>query len=196
MGRKAKKAEEKKETVELATVEDRKLVTKEERKEKFAKQYPEEGSNSKALRNALQSEWEDPIDTSDPQAVKERIDEYYLYCIEKDVRPQITGLANWLGVDRSTLNRWKRGTFRAGTHEGIIERELSRMEEIWSEQFLNGELPPAQGIFYAKNVFGMRDVVEQKVEISTPLGAMPDQRELEARIASDVIIEVEPNSVT
>jgi hypothetical protein len=110
-----------------------------------------------------------PIDISDPKQVEERIGHYFQYCADNDRKPQIVGLCNWLGITRDTLNTWKNGEYRAGTHSDIVKRAVSVIEEMWADYMQAGKLNPATGIFLAKNWYGYKDVADVVVTPNNPL---------------------------
>ena len=129
------------------------------------------GDNARFIRYALAS-WDlPPIDISDPEQVKNRILEYLNYCAENDRKPQIIGMANWLGVGRDVLNDWKRGITRRDTHAYIVQKAIALLEEQWIDYMQCGKVNPAAGIFLAKNWFGYRDVQDVVVTPSAPYEA-------------------------
>ena len=129
------------------------------------------GDNARFIRYALAS-WDlPPIDISDPEQVKNRILEYLNYCAENDRKPQIIGMANWLGIHRDTLNEWKRGIVRRGTHGDVVQKAIALLEEQWIDYMQCGKVNPAAGIFLAKNWFGYRDVQDVVVTPSAPYEA-------------------------
>ena len=75
----------------------------------FGEEYVQPGDNARYLRHALVSLDLPPIDISDPKQVEQRIRDYFQYCIDNDRKPNMIGLANWIGVSRETVNTWKRG---------------------------------------------------------------------------------------
>lgn len=105
-----------------------------------------------------------PINVADPEQVQNRINEYLDFCEMNNKIPQIVGLANWLGVDQRTLQRWKTGVFREETHTPIIKRVLMMLEEIWVDMMQTNKINPANGIFLAKNLFQYKD--QQDVVVS------------------------------
>lgn len=126
------------------------------------------GDNARFIRYALAS-WDlPPIDISDPEQVKNRILEYFNFCADNDRKPTMIGMANWLGVDRDTLNNWKRGVVRSSTHFGIVNKALALLEEQWVDYMQSGKVNPAAGIFLAKNWYGYRDVQDVVVTPSAP----------------------------
>lgn len=129
----------------------------------------EPGDNSRYIRHALVAWNLPPIDISDPAQVQQRITDYFDYCFQNDRKPQLVGMANWLGVSRDTLNTWKRGEYRSETHSDIIKKAVDVLEEIWADYMQNGKINPASGIFLGKNFFGYKDVQDVIVTPNNPL---------------------------
>lgn len=126
------------------------------------------GDNARFIRFALAS-WDlPPIDISDPKQVEDRILLYFKHCAENDRKPQIIGMANWLGVGRSTLDDWKRGRVRSGAHSDVIQKAVSLLEEQWIDYMQSGKVNPAAGIFLAKNWYGYKDTQDVVVTPSAP----------------------------
>lgn len=75
---------------------------------KFGEENVKPGDNSRYLRYALASLDLPPIDISDPEQVKKRIYEYFQFCIENDRKPNMVGMANWIGIEPETLRTWKK----------------------------------------------------------------------------------------
>ena len=131
--------------------------------------HTEPGDNAKYIRFAMASWNLPPIDISDPVQVQNRIAEYFDFCQQNDRKPQIVGMANWLGINRDTLNSWKRGEYRKDTHSVIVQKAVSVLEEMWADYMLNGKVNPASGIFVSKNWFGYKDVQDVVVTPNNPL---------------------------
>lgn len=129
----------------------------------------EPGDNSRYVRFAMASWNLPPIDISDPKQVEQRITDYFVHCAENDRKPQLVGMANWLGISRDTLNSWKRGEYRKETHSDVVQKAVSALEEMWADYMLNGKVNPASGIFVSKNWFGYRDIQDLVVTPNTPL---------------------------
>ena len=135
----------------------------------------EPGDNARYVRLAMASWNLPPIDISDPQQVQDRIILYFQHCAENDRKPQLTGMANWLGVSRDTLNSWKRGEYRKDTHSDIVQKAVSALEEMWADYMMNGKVSPPNGIFIGKNWFGYKDIQDVVVTPNNPLDNMaPD----------------------
>ena len=149
------------------------IVTKKRKRnrpdlDKFGEENTEPGDNSRYLRYALVS-WDlPPIDISDPKQVEHRIREYFQFCIDNDRKPNIKGLGNWLGVDDSTVRRWRTGEYREEEHRAVIKKAVDMLQEMWWDYGQNGKCNPASWIFIGKNAFGMRDETQVVVTPNTP----------------------------
>jgi hypothetical protein len=161
--------------------------------ENFGAERVNPGDNSRFLRDALVGFDLPPIDISDPKQVEQRIKEYFLHCIERDRKPQVVGLANWLGVDRSTLNSWNRGEYRAETHSPIIKKAMIILEELYVDYMMNGKVNPGSGCFIGKNHFGYKDVTENVLTLNNPLGSDADPATIAQKYKQlpDVTIDAE-----
>lgn len=149
--------------------------------EKFGEENTKPGDNARYLRYAMASLNLPPIDISDPKQVENRINEYFSFCIQNDRKPNMVGMANWLGVDRDTVKTWKTGECRASTHTAVIKKAISILEELWVDYMQNGKMNPASGIFLAKNMFQYRDVIDIAPASPSPLGEQLQPKELAER---------------
>lgn len=145
----------------------------------------EPGDNSRFVRHALASWNLPPLDISDEKQVADRIELYFKYCVENDRRPQVVGLCNWLGISRDTLNTWKNGEYRPGTHSDIVKRAYGVMEEMWTDYMLYGKVSPPTGIFLSKNWFNYKDVADVVVTPNNPYQAASDD-ELKGKYLTDI----------
>lgn len=137
------------------------------------------GDNSRFVLNAMASLNLPPIDTSDPEQIKQRCYDYLNFCAERDRRPQIVGLANWLGVSRTTLYSWVNDPERTPGRKAngeIIKRVYSLMEEMWTEYMQYGKISPPTAIFLAKNWYGYRDETNIVLTPNNPLQSLDDEQ--------------------
>lgn len=122
---------------------------------------PHDGSDDgyikKLMREARVSIDLPPINIADPKQVEQRIGEYLDFCEQNGKIPQLPGLANWLGVPRERLTKWKNGDVREETHTPLIQRTIMLIEEIWVDMMQNNKINPANGIFLAKNLLQYKD---------------------------------------
>lgn len=143
----------------------------------FGEEYVKPGDNSTYLRYAMVGMNLPPIDISDPKQVENRIMEYFQFCIDHDRKPNIKGLGNWVGVDAETIMRWRRGDFRAETHQPVLKKAIAVLEEMWWDYGYDGKVNPANWIFIGKNAFGMKDQQDLVLTPNQPIAEAqnPDQ---------------------
>ena len=89
-------------------------------KPNFGQEYVQPGDNTKYLKHALATLGMPPINISDPRQVEERINWYFVHCMDSDMKPTVNGMCNALGIHRDTLHTWKTGEVRAGTHQYLV----------------------------------------------------------------------------
>lgn len=136
---------------------------------KFGEENTEPGDNARYLRYARVSLSLPPIDVADPKQVENRINDYFDFCEQNDRKPNMIGMANWIGVDRATLTSWKTGEYRNNTHLPVIKKAIDVLEELWADYMQNGKINPTSGIFLAKNLFQYRDEQQLVVTPNNPL---------------------------
>ena len=142
---------------------------------KFGEENTEPGDNTRYLRMARVSLSLPDIDVSDPQQVEQRINQYFDFCEQNDRKPNMIGMANWLGVDRATVNSWKTGEYRSETHLPVIKKAVDILEELWVDYMLNGKVNPGSGIFLGKNMFQYKDVADIVVTPNNPLDGKSEE---------------------
>jgi len=137
----------------------------------------EPGDNSRFLRHALATLDMPPIDISDPKQVEERINWYFLHCVDNDMKPTVMGLCNSLGISRNTLRTWYNEDFRSKTHTPIVKRAYAALEELWEDYMLNGKINPMAGVFLGVNNFGYKDV--KQVNVTPVVDSQPEEVDIE-----------------
>lgn len=147
----------------------------------FGAEQVEAGDNSRYLRHALAGLDLPPIDISDDKQVSERLDWYFNHCIEDDMKPTVTGMANCLGIDKTTLWSWRTGECRAKTHSPLIKKAYKLLEELWESYMLSGKVNPASGIFLGRNHWGYQDKVDVVVSKGDDSDYKPSVDEIAAR---------------
>lgn len=175
----------------ITTEQAREIVKKNDRyshpRPNWGNENMEPGDNARYLRLARASQNLPPIDIADPKQVEDRINAYFDFCEDNDRKPNVVGMANWLGVDRRTLLRWRSGDYRTETHCPLIEKTMDLLEENWADMMMNGKVNPASGIFIGKNHYGYKDVQDVVVTPKNPMGDEQNADELRERIGENVI---------
>jgi len=159
-------------------------------KNNFGMEYADPGDNARFLRMARVALDLKPINPHDPVQLKGRIEEYFDFCEQHDMKPNVIGMANWIGVGRDILNRWRKGQYTSEENANIIGSAVAALEDMWQMYMMSGKINPASGIFLGKNLFGYKDVQDVVVEPKNPLGDVQNEDELRRRIEADVIIDL------
>ena len=143
----------------------------------------EPGDNTKYLTLAMTVMNLPPIDIADVNQVRQRINEYLTLCAASDMKPTVKGFCNALKIGRTTLFDWKRGSYRADTHQAVICEAYDLLEELWENYMQNGKINPVSGIFLGKNNFGYQDKQEYVVTPNTKEVEAVDATTIEAKYA-------------
>lgn len=146
------------------------------------------GDMGRYLRHARNVAALEPIDISDIKQVIERLNWYFNECEINGLKPTVTGMCNALGIDRVTLYRWEKGTYRDGTHQAVVVKYKKMLEELWEMQMVEGKINPIVGIFLGKNHFGYADKQDIVVTPNNPLGDVENEEEIRRRYILESIV--------
>lgn len=179
---------------DIMVAESESLKPKQHRNRPDLKNYGYEnakpGDNARYIRNALVAFDLPPIDLDDPDQVENRIHQYFEWCVNNDQKPKVSGMANWLGVHRDTINSWFRGECRSKTHSDIIKKYYGLLEELWEAYMQDGVINTVSGIFLGKIMFGYRETSEVVLTPNTPLQNM-DANDAQKKIMDAIPAESE-----
>ena len=124
----------------------------------------EPGDNRKFMAVGLRLYSMPKVDLKDPDAVNDRIKEYFQVYAEADLKPTVTGLGMALGVDRRRLWEIATGNYRDKTQANLpavtqdsIKKAYDFLANLWENYMQNGKVNPVSGIFLGKNHFGYQD---------------------------------------
>ena len=144
------------------------------------------GDNSKAIADMLYIYQMPKIDINSDEEVQQRIEEYFTYCINKDIKLGVEGLAMALGIDRRTLWDWETGRSRAGlgSSRSDIIKKAKQFLALYSENLAqNGKINPITWIFQMKNHFGYTDKQEIEVTAKSQLGDNVSPDEIQSKLS-------------
>lgn len=153
-----------------------------------------DGEISQLMRQAIEINSWPPIDLDDDEAVDERINEYWMYCAERDARPMVSGLALSLGISRQALNDWKNGRRRgklSTSRADLIKKAYSILEFMWEQYMTTGKINPASGCFIGKNNFGYQDEIKITAAPAKDLEPERTPEEIEKKLEQDIPIDVD-----
>nr|DAQ61664.1 MAG TPA: Terminase small subunit [Caudoviricetes sp.] len=140
----------------------------------------EDGDNAKFTSMNLHFMNLPKIDLHDEKAVQDRLNEYFDFMIQNDMKPSVSGMAMALGLDRRRLWEIKTGNTQGSGALGglsslpqevtdLVKKAYQLLECLWEDYMLNGKINPMAGVFLGVNNYGYQDV--KKVDV-TPV--LPD----------------------
>lgn len=93
-------------------------------------------------------------DSWTPEQFYNSIDNFFQYCIRKEIRPSKPLLALWLGVNNNTLNNWRKDQNRYGYKAEAVDQAMLFIEALVVE---NLDKHPTGSIFLLKSSHGYKD---------------------------------------
>ena len=143
----------------------------------------EDGDNAKFTSMNLHFMNLPKIDLHDEKAVQDRLNEYFDFMIQNDMKPSVSGMAMALGLDRRRLWEIKTGNTQGSGAMGglsslpqsvtdLVKKAYQLLECLWEDYMLNGKINPMAGVFLGVNNYGYQDV--KKVDV-TPV--LPDNKD-------------------
>ena len=128
----------------------------------------EPGDNTRIVQTSMKFFDMPRVDLKDPEAVRERLAEYFRIYGEADLKPTVAGMAMCLGVDRRRLWDIKTGNYaNVGGYKDLppetvdLVKKAYEILETTMENYANaGKINPVMAIFMLKNHFGYQDKTE------------------------------------
>lgn len=105
------------------------------------------------------------VDLTDPKAVEYRIGEYFQMCINRNMKPAVTGLALALGMNQREISLIRNGKYKSQAMWSVIPEQTAELVRkaydvlgfLWESYMLHGEIDKISGIFLGKALFNMSD---------------------------------------
>ena len=127
------------------------------------------GDNTRIVQTSMKFFDMPRVDLKNPEAVRERLVEYFRIYGEADLKPTVAGMAMALGIHRRTLwaiaNDQPTGSdgYKASLPEesAHLVKKAYEMLEMSMEAYANaGKINPVMAIFMLKNHWGYQDKTE------------------------------------
>ena len=133
------------------------------------------------------------VDLRDPEAVKQRIGQYFQIYAEADMKPTVAGMAMALDVDRRRLWEIKTGNYvNVGGYKDLpietvdyIKKAYEILESTMESYANAGKINPVMAIFMMKNHFGYQDKTEYVLTPNQKQESDYDADEISKRYLSD-----------
>ena len=125
----------------------------------------------------------------DVPELRMRVDSYFQFCADRNIRPGIETLSLCLGVTRMTFWNWCRGDGASDAWRAECNRAHQLVLSFVEMATMSGRLSPPVGIFALKNIGQWRDVVEledvkESKKIALPTSALP-RLDIDSSIAEE-----------
>lgn len=130
----------------------------------------------KGKANIYKSQWTN-------EELMESIDEFFLYCLEKDVKPTQPLLRLWLGVSRTQFYEWRTNVPKFGERTNILGMAMDFMEAYLQA---NIDKYPTGSIFLLKTSHG--HIETSKMDVTTngqSLSSDTDVKDLVGKLGLD-----------
>ena len=164
----------------------------------------EPGDNAKYIQNAMMLGALPKVDLRDPEAVENRINEYFRIQFENDLKPTVAGMGLVLGLSRQRLWEIKTGNYHTSKSlaelptlsTDAIKKGYEYMELLWENYMQNGKINPVSGIFLGKNNFGYQDKQEMVLTPNTNNEPEYDVEAIKKRLsAGNPTLVIEPSEL-
>jgi hypothetical protein len=156
----------------------------------------EPGDNTKIVQTNMKFFDLPKVDLHDPDAVHERLCEYFRIYGEADLKPTVAGMAMCLGVDRRRLWDIKTGNHvNVGGYRDLPSETVDLVKKAYDiletsmESYANaGRINPVMAIFMMKNHFGYQDKTEYVLTPNQQQASDYDADDIRKRYLSDATI--------
>ena len=157
----------------------------------------EPGDNTRIVQTNMKFFDMPRVDLRDPNAVHERLCEYFKIYGEADLKPTVAGMAMCLGVDRRRLWDIKTGNYtNVGGYKDLPPETVDLIKKAYEiletsmEAYANaGKINPVMAIFMMKNHFGYQDKTEWVVTPNNTQANDYDPEDIRKRYLSDSVID-------
>ena len=153
----------------------------------------EPGDNTKIVQTSMKFFDMPRVDLKDPEAVRERLAEYFRIYGEADLKPTVAGMAMCLGVDRRRLWEIKTGAPMGGQSQlnlppetlDLVKKAYEILETTMENYANAGKINPVMAIFMMKNHFGYQDKTEYVLTPNQKTESDYDAEDIRKRYLSD-----------
>lgn len=151
----------------------------------------EPGDNTRIVMTNMKFFDMPKVDLQNPDAVKERLGEYFQIYGEADLKPTVAGMGMALGLDRRRLWEIKTGNYTSSTPklpretEDLIKKAYEILETTMENYATSGKINPVMSIFMMKNHFGYQDKTEYVLTPNQKQESDYDADEISKRYLSD-----------
>lgn len=147
------------------------------RSEELAPQY-EPGDMTRMIGQALGLSNLGEIDINKPEQVQQRINAYFRYCMDNDLRPSVESMALAFNTNRTQLWRWVNGVECniSEASRNAIKKGYAILNQLMAQTMMEGRINPVSAIFLMKNNMNYKDQTDVVITPNNPYqGASEDE---------------------
>lgn len=151
----------------------------------------EPGDNTRIVMTNMKFFDMPKVDLQNPEAVRQRLGEYFQIYGEADLKPTVAGMGMALGMDRRRLWEIKTGNYTSSTPklprevEDLIKKAYEILETTMENYANAGKINPVMAIFMMKNHFGYQDKTEYVLTPNQKQESDYDADEISKRYLTD-----------
>lgn len=138
------------------------MMTKQEQRDLAVKKDQETQYNTSLLEFTVEVAKITPPNFKSKPDVERACTQFLQLCIEKNIKPTVSGFATALGTNRATLLNWLDGSAKVENRD-VILKAYSLIETFDEIAMKEGKIPPIIAIFNAKNNYGYTDKTDVKI---------------------------------
>ena len=160
----------------------------------------EPGDNTKIVLTNMKFFDMPKVDLQNPEAVRDRLSEYFQIYGEADLKPTVAGMGMALGLDRRRLWEIKTGNHTSSTPtlprdvEDLIKKAYEILETTMENYATSGKINPVMSIFMMKNHFGYQDKTEYVLTPNQKQESDYDAEDISKRYLNDSTTIVDSES--
>lgn len=138
------------------------------------------GDNTKFTQHTMNIMLLDPVDLTDAEQVKQRVQDYFRICAEDDMKPGVADFACALGISRQALWNIVSGkTVKSAEVLDLLKRTYYALNAQLENFAMAGKVNPVTFIFLGKNHFQYTD--KQEIEVAAKQDAESSPEELDMK---------------
>ena len=154
----------------------------------------EPGDNTRIVQTSMKFFDMPRVDLKNPDAVRERLSEYFRIYGEADLKPTVAGMAMCLGINRRTL--WSIANDQPSGGNGykmilpeettdLVKKAYEILETSMENYANTGKINPVMAIFMMKNHFGYQDKTEYVLTPNQQQASDYDAEDIRKRYLND-----------
>lgn len=152
------------------------------------KQADFDAFNARSIYNALTIVSCPKADLTNPEEVRDRIMQYFVFCADNGMKCSVAGIAASLGLNERRLSEARKGQIPRGFHEKVPKETLDMIDDAYNiyemyleDLMLSGKANYVGAMFIMKCNCGYKEYTGNDAPASDPLGEIEDAETIAKR---------------